>query len=167
MKLKPKMANISAAIEENQQYSDRYNVKLMGIPDNNSSESASETMNLCPKLFQKLGVEITPNDIDIAHRVPSTSARPTPRPIICKFVRKIAKEETIKARKHICKVTPADIGLQGQDPMAEAKIFEHLTPGVQKLLAEVRKFQLQHGLRYCWVKTLKFIFERQRVLVLY
>jgi hypothetical protein len=35
------------------------------------------------------------------------------------------KEETIKARKNICKVTPADIGLQGQDPMAEAKIFEH------------------------------------------
>ena len=65
------------------------------------------------------------------------------------------KEEIIKARKHICKVTPADIGLQSQDPMAEAKIFEHLTPGVQKLLAEARKFQLQHSLRYCWAKNFK------------
>ena len=152
--LSDKVENISAAIKESQQYSYRYNVKLMGIPDNNSSESASETTNLCLKLFHKLGVDITRNDIDIAHRVPSRSARPTPRPIICKFVRKIVKEETIKARKNICKVTPADIGLQGQYPMTEAKIFEHLTPGVQKLLAEGRKFQLQHGLRFCWVKKL-------------
>ena len=152
--LSDKVENISAAIEESQQYSYRYNVKLMGIPDNNSSESASETTNLCLKLFQKLGVEITRNDVEIT-RVPSRSARPTPRPIICKFVRRIVKEETIKARKNICKVTPADIGLQGQDPMAEAKIFEHLTPGVQKLLAEARKFQLQHGLRFCWVKNFK------------
>ena len=153
--LSDKVENISAAIEENQQYSYRYNVKLMGIPDNNSSESASETMNLCLKLFQKVGVEITRNDIDIAHRVPSRSARLTPQLIICKFVRRIVKEEIIKACKHICKVTPVDIGLQGQDPMAEAKIFEHLIPGVQKLLAEARKFQLQHGLRYCWVKNFK------------
>ena len=113
--LSDKVENISAVIEENQQYSYRYNVKLMGIPDNNSSESASETMNLCLKLFQKLGVEITRNDIDIAHRVPTESARPTPRPIICKFVRRIVKEEIIIARKHICKVTPGtpERGAQG------------------------------------------------------
>ena len=84
--LSDKVENISAAIEESQQYC--YNVKLMGILDNNSSESASETTNLCLKLFQKLGVEITRYDIDIAHRVPSRSARPTPRLIICKFVRR-------------------------------------------------------------------------------
>jgi chromosome segregation ATPase len=75
--LSDKVENISAAIEESQQYSYRYNVKLMGIPDNNPSESASETTNLCLKLVQKLGVEITRNDIDIAHRVKKCKAQPT------------------------------------------------------------------------------------------
>ena len=91
-----------------QQYSYRYNVKVIGIPDNNSSECFSETTAICLKLCEKLGIEITRFDIDIAHRVPIRSSRSGPRPIICKLVRRVVNEEILKARKSMSKITAAD-----------------------------------------------------------
>ena len=43
--------SIAVAIEETQQYSYEYNVKITGIPDNNLEETAPETTAMCLNLF--------------------------------------------------------------------------------------------------------------------
>ena len=65
---------IANAIKETQRYSYQYNVKIIGIPERDSRESALETTTLCISLFNALGVEVSHQDIDIAHRVPSRNA---------------------------------------------------------------------------------------------
>ena len=57
-------------IDEAQEYSYSFNVKLLGIPEPKPRESAMETTELCVR-----------RDIDIAHRVPprdTTGGRPKP-----------------------------------------------------------------------------------------
>jgi hypothetical protein len=53
--------------------------------------------------------------------------------------------------KNVCKVQAADLGLQAEDSLDEARILDHLTPQVQKLLAQGKKFQYRMGFRFCWV----------------
>lgn len=144
---------IASAIEESQRYSYRYNVKITGIPDEKPSESAIETTAICVNLFKKLGIEISDQDIDISHRVSTRNARAGPRPIICKFSRRIVKEQVMKLRKNACKVRAVDLGLRAEGFLDEARILDHLTPQVQKLLAETKKYQLRKGFRFCWVKN--------------
>lgn len=147
---------IAEAIEEAQRYSYQYNVKITGIPDTNQEETAPETTAMCLNLFQKLGVEVSKHDIDIAHRVSLRSARAGPRPIICKFVRRVVKEKVMKERKNISrKVSATDIGLQADNSLDDARIFDHLTPNVQKLLIEAKKCQVQNHYKFCWVKNFK------------
>ena len=52
-------------------------------------ESAEETSSLCVKLFREMGAEVTIHDIDMAHRVPTREAHGGPKPIVCKFVRRL------------------------------------------------------------------------------
>lgn len=151
--LADKVENIATAIEQTQRYSYQYNVKITGIPEHNPHESAVETTTLCVRLFQNLGVEVTLQDIDIAHRVPVRNATSASKPIICKFVRRVVKEQIMRVRKDVCKVSATDIGLQMDKSLEEARILDHLTPQVQKLLADAKKYQQQIGFRYCWVKN--------------
>ena len=69
---------IATSIEETRQYSNKYNVKIMGVPQLNSRESAVETIQLCINLFNKLGIEVSQHFIDISHRV---SAFEEPQPV--------------------------------------------------------------------------------------
>ena len=92
------LGELEDTVEELQEYSYAFNVKILGVPELNQQESAEETLRLCIKLFHKMGAHIT-IDINIAHRVPTrnhTTARmgPTkPKPIVCKFVRRLARSE--------------------------------------------------------------------------
>ena len=73
---------ISEAIDAIEQYSYQYNVKIVGIPEVHSRESATETYTLCVRLFRAMGAAISIQDIDITHRTPSRSATSGPKPII-------------------------------------------------------------------------------------
>ena len=48
-------------------------------------------------------MEINKQDVDIAQRDPSRQATAGPRPVICKFTRRIDKEGVISRRKEACK----------------------------------------------------------------
>ena len=60
---------VGNAINEAEEYSYQFNVKIMGLPELKSNETAPETSSLCVKLFQEMGAEVSILDIDIAHRV--------------------------------------------------------------------------------------------------
>ena len=62
------------------------------------------------------------------------------RPIICKFARRIVKDNVMNRRKDISEVN------------SSARIFDHLTPKQQHVLFESKKFKEQNSYQYCWTK---------------
>ena len=60
---------VGNAIDEVEEYSYQFNVKIIDLPEKRS-ETAAETSALCVKLFQEMGADVFPSDIDIIHRVP-------------------------------------------------------------------------------------------------
>ena len=64
--------SLDAAIDDLQKYSFRYNVNIIGFPEQDEHESAETTTQLCLKLFHAIGAKgVMKNYIDIAHRVNS------------------------------------------------------------------------------------------------
>lgn len=151
--LAERVGDIAEAIDAIDRYSYQYNVKIVGIPEVQPRESATATSTLCVKLFAAMGVDISLQDIDIAHRIPTRSATSAPMPIICKFSRRLVKEQVMNRRKEISKVSPNSLGLLEDASLCEAVIYDHLTPKTQKLLVDAKKFQERHHYSYCWVKN--------------
>ena len=148
-----KVNNISEAIDNMESYSYQYNIKLVGFPELHEHESAIETTNLCLEIFKAIGVSgITSHDIDIAHRVKSRRDF-GPKPIICKFVRRLAKENVMNRRREVESVHPSILGYDSETSLAQAKIYDHLTPRLQHLLSEANKFKIAHHFHYCWAKN--------------
>ena len=100
-----------------------------------------------------MGVEVKSHDIDIAHRIPSRNSLAGPRPIICKFVRRLVRNQIIAARKEASKVKPEAIDLPPNADLSRVLIVEHLTPNVQNLLFETKRYQKQHNFKFCWVRN--------------
>ena len=112
-----KVDNIAQAIDEFQEYSYRYNVKIVGVPEKRTAtkETSDETSTLCVALFGAMGVDVSLSDICTAHRVPSRNnprQEPKPNPIICEFVRRLTREKVMARRSDACKVDPAALGFQ-------------------------------------------------------
>ena len=58
-----------------------------------------------------MGAEVSLQDIDIAHRVSMRCEREGPKPVICKFVRRLAKGSVIEVRQGVAEVNPTSTGL--------------------------------------------------------
>ena len=67
--LSAQVKRVANAINDAEEYNYQFNVKIIGLPELHSSETAPETIPLCVKLFQEMGAEVSILDIDIAHRV--------------------------------------------------------------------------------------------------
>ena len=52
-----------------EEYSYQFRVKIIGLPEISSNQTAPETSSFCVKLFQEMGAEVSIFDIDIVHRV--------------------------------------------------------------------------------------------------
>ena len=63
------MEPVGNAIDEAKKYSYQFNVKIIGLPEKSSNETAPETSSLRVKLFQEMGAEVSIFDTDIVHRV--------------------------------------------------------------------------------------------------
>ena len=103
-------------------------------------------------LFPAMGAEISIEDIDIAHRTPSRSATSGPKTIICKFSSRLTKDNVINRRNELSKLTPNSVGLPEEESLSDAKMYDHLTPEMQKLLVDAKKFQQRYRYSFCWVK---------------
>ena len=55
---------VGNAIDEAKKYSYQFNVKIIGLPEMSSKETATETSSFCVKLFQEMGAEVSIFDID-------------------------------------------------------------------------------------------------------
>ena len=78
-----KANSIAEAVEQIQQHSYQYNVKIVGLPQMREQESAQDTALLCLNLFQQLGVtDETIQDIDMPHRIPNRRKTTQPNQIL-------------------------------------------------------------------------------------
>ena len=110
--LTARVEEMSIALEQFQRYSYQYNIKILGLPETTTHESASETSEMCLNLFKAVGVDISIHDIDIAHRIPTRNSTSGPRAVICKFTRRVIKEQVMNKRKDACKISSTSIGFQ-------------------------------------------------------
>lgn len=152
---------LSQAIEAIHRYNYQYNIKITGIPQTNAYESAEETTKICLKLFKKIGAEeLTANDIDISHRIPNRHRSTKPPVIICKFVRRLAKERVMKYRKRSANITNVDLGFPSTITVHKISMFDHLTPMMQDLFQKCKVFQKDNGYRFCWTRNSSIFIRR-------
>ena len=147
---------IGSAVDEMQKYSYQYNLKILGLPESgHGRETEDVSTDLCIRLFKEMGVEVNTCDIDIAHRIPMRNASAGPKPIICKFSRRLVRNKVIAARKKATNVRAETIGLKSNTDAYPNRIMivEHLTPKIQTLFSEAKRFQNQHNYKFCWVKN--------------
>ena len=149
-----KTNSIAEAVEQIQQHSYQYNVKIVGMPQMREQESAQDTALLCLNLFQQLGVtDATIQDIDMAHRVPNRRETTQSNPIICKFVRRLTEEKVMSCRRNVNKVNPVALGFPAAASLERTRVYDHLTPKIQRLLYEAKRYQQANNLKYCWAKN--------------
>ena len=113
------------------------------MPEKGTNESADGTSGICVALFRETGVDVSINDIDTAHRVPdrnNSSHDPRPKAIICKFVRRLARDKVVAKRADAYKANPAALGFRDNVSLTAVRVFEHLTPRLQEVHYEANKF---------------------------
>ena len=106
------------------------------------------------RIFSSIGAEIHPYDLDIAHRVPFRNASDgRPKPIICKFTRRIARDRVMASRREVTRINPADIGLRENSSLDRAAIYDHLSPRLQSLLSDAKKIKERYRFSFYWAKN--------------
>ena len=133
---------MAAAVDNIQRYSYQYNSTIIEILEDTENRGWTETTsNLCLKLFHAtVATGVSINDIDIAHRVRTRRTdEDRSKPIVCKLIRRLTKEDVMNRRHEIPNIGPTSLGLQAGFVMSIIKIFDHLTPNLQ----EVRQINLR------------------------
>ena len=145
---------ISKAIDDIQAYSYQYNLKIVGVPQAETTEKATDTVELCLKIFAGIGVEVSPLDIDVAHRVPAKSQDGCRRgnlPIICKFTRRMVHDEVLSRWRNCNLLLPATFGLNSENEL-RISIFSHLTSRLQEIFYLAKSVKEHDNYKYCWAK---------------
>ena len=110
-----------------------------------------------------MGAEVSIRDIDIAHRVSfRDTSRMGPKPIVCKFIRRLARNEVMSKRKEGRSVDPSTIGLHEGNVL----LLDHLTPRLQQLYSDAKEFKLKYGYQFFWreMDLSSFVIQRMKVL---
>ena len=126
---------VDKILQEIDEYKNQYNIKIVGVPEKSPEETVLETSDLCVSLFTEIGAKITIYDIDMAQRTAKGKNSDGPRPIICKFVRRLARDSVMSVRKQACmqckssdvsKISICDYDEDSQE-MTEVASFTQLT----------------------------------------
>ena len=149
--IEKKCQEMTAAIETFEDYSYKNNLKMVGVPILAERETAEQTALLCLRLFSALGVkDISILDIDTAHHVPARRA--SNKPNVCKFTRRLAKDKVMDVRRRVSSLQAKDLGFEENVLVEDIALYDHLSPRLQTLLYEARKFKNEKGFKFCWAK---------------
>ena len=138
-------------------------MKIIDLPERETQESASQTASLCINLFKAAGIEISNQDIDVAHRIPTRTATSGPRPIVCKFTRRIMKEQVMNARTEACKMSANSIGLPSSCSWKTSGYLIALLPCFSNSWRIQRNFKGESS-SSAGPRTLLFIFDEPKTL---
>ena len=112
--------------EQLENYNGRDNLKILGFPEqvqrdsngNSIFENYDKTINNVIQLATNIGVNVTPADISIAHRLP-TRTNNANRPIVVRFSRRVAKIKILQKKKKKA--------IKDNEQSAQIQVFEDLT----------------------------------------
>ena len=129
--LKRSMRNIDSlkilveeSLHEIREHRNQHNIKIVGVPEKSLEETARDTSDLCVSLFKAIGAEINIHDIDMARRTARGRDSDGPRPIICKFVRQLARDSVMSAQQQACNVNPVKIGFSEDTDISKIRISD-------------------------------------------
>ena len=88
-------------LERLEQYSRKDQIKIFGVQCEAAPEK-EDTDSVVVGLLEKMGVECTPADISISHRLPSRGGKPPP--IICKFMSRKTRKQVMEKKKNLKEV---------------------------------------------------------------
>lgn len=155
------ITDVTAQLLYKEQLSRMNNLELSGIP-----QSKSENLvNILHTISTKVGISISPSDIDHIHRVrrypsqnrsadvPSQVAN-----IIVRFTRPQKKYEMLSAVKARRGITTVDLNFDG--PALPIYINEHLAPHNKMLYNQARRLGKDCGYAYIWLKECKIFLRK-------
>ena len=140
-------------LDDLEQYTRKYNLEIHGIAET-TDESIAENII---KLGKVVKVHISPNDIDICHRM-ETRYSSGPKPIIVRFKSHKKKSELYKTKKHLKSVSLS----QYFHATNVVYINENLTTQSRKLFAKVRKFKKDNNWESAWTIDGKIFIKKSR-----
>lgn len=134
---------MTATIETFEDYSYKNNLKIVGVLVPAERETAEQTALLCLHLiYSALRVkDISILDIDTAHHVPARRASNKLNAIVCQFTWCLEKDKVMDARHRVSSLQAKDLGFEQDVLVEDIVLFDHLSPQLQTLLYEARKFK--------------------------
>lgn len=131
-----------------EQYTRKNSLKIHGIPE----EMYTSTEDVIIKLGEQLQVPISPEDIDISHKL--YSGKNNPKSIIVKFISHKKKSQLYKKRTELKEINLADI-FPGSSTAAIAKskgifINENLTPYRKHIMKKANELKKDRVIQSVW-----------------
>ena len=68
-------------------------------------------------------------------------------------MRRLAREKVMAARREVSNLNAEDLGFRGTVDVSHINLYDHLTPRLQELLFESKKFKDVHCYKHCWAKN--------------
>ena len=146
--------DICTAIEHMESCSYQYNIKITEMPLLGEQESSEQTSNLCLRLFRALRItDVSILDIDVALSVPTHRPSNKPNAVICKFTRRLAKEQVMTVHRGVGDVQASQLGFKSHVTLSDLSIYDHLTPRLQELHHEAKKFKAARNYKFVGLNT--------------
>ncbi|XP_064483018.1 uncharacterized protein LOC135395860 [Ornithodoros turicata] len=147
--LERELSVLRAEVVSLKQYSRRNNVEIRNFPLGPNENST----DLVCEIATKLGVDLSPDAIEVAHRVPTQD--PSKLNIIARFFSREARDSLVSASRRR-RLTTSDFGYEHNEPVY---VNEHLCQELMLLLEKLSK-KKGNKWRYAWVKDGKIFVRR-------
>lgn len=151
--LKAKNSQLEKELNNTQQYNRINNLEISGIPETKNEP----ILDLLLRVGNALSVKISPDDIDIAHRVGSVSDTASVRNIVVKLKSRLKKNEILGAYRRHRAINAQDLGFAANNRLY---ISDHLCPSNKLLYKKVRDECKKQNYKYYWVRDCKIFVKK-------
>lgn len=162
-KLNAEILQLRQELNERDQLSLANDVEISGLAE----EAGENSSHLASLIGAKLGIKIEDRDLIFAERVgplresstiiPGDSqvardARPRPRPLVFRFVRRELREDFVRAARVRRGITASDLGFAGGD-MGRFYVNERLSKHNKQIFYHARQLCREHNWKFVWTKS--------------
>lgn len=141
--------------QEEEEFIRKNSLEISGVPE----EKGEEIFEVIKKVGKGLGINVTPEMLEVYHRSGAESqTSDKPRGIVVKFARKKHKEEFLQKRRLKRVLRTKDVDLSGDSCIY---INEILSDECRKVLNAARLVKKEKGFKYLWVRNGKVLLRKE------
>lgn len=140
------ITNLTERMNETEQYSRANNVEVFGIPEVRNEDCKS----LIVDVASELNVNVTTDDISVAHRLPKREGIPS---IVVQFISRDKKNAFLKNRS----LAITNNNIKGTKIGSKIFINDHLTVYNKSLLTQTKNIARDKNIQYVWFKNGKIL----------